>query len=208
MFYLWASPTSGFTHCHFELAPQMFAPLLTAPHNCRFLVSIKSERMSLYNNSATFGVERVIENKFRNYFLCWKCLAPTDVIFISCDGIKWRLNDRGKGRNANSGFISVFVWIWFSEKKQSLIKEQNLVNDRWQTDCQVKTVSSKGDKYRLNIRWQVQLLFCTFGNTQPLIPSSVFRDKPSNASRSFIHSGLLRTFFCTGFCLDPIVPQT
>lgn len=34
----------------------------------------------------------------------------------------------------------------------------------------------------------VQLLFCTLGNTQPLIPSSVSRDKPSDANRSFIHS--------------------
>lgn len=128
MLYLWASSTSSFTHCLFEFAPQMFVPLVTAHHNCRFLVSIKSERMSLYNNSATFGVERVIENNlFRNYFLCWKCLAPTDVIFIFCDGTKWRLSDHGKGRNANSGFISVFVWIWFSEKKQSLIKEWDLV---------------------------------------------------------------------------------
>lgn len=94
-------------------------------------------------------------------------------------------------------YFSICVDLVF-RKEAEPYKGTGPCRDRWQTDCQVKTVSSKGDKYRLNICWQVQLLFCTFRNTQPSIPSSVFRDKPSNANRSFIHSfihsGLLRTF--------------
>lgn len=118
----------------------MFVPLVTAHHNCRFLVSIKSEGMSLYNNSATFGVERVIENNlFRNYFLCWKCLAPTDVIFIFCDGTKWPW----KGEKCKFGFyFSICVDLVF-RKEAEPYKGMGPCHDSWQTDCQVKTVSAR-----------------------------------------------------------------
>lgn len=104
-------------------------------------------------------------------------------------------------------YFSICVDLVF-RKEAEPYKGTGPCQDRWQTDCQVKTVSARV----ISADWTplaVQLLFCTLGDTQPLIPSSVFRDKPSGANRLLIHSfRATKDFFCTGFCLDPIVPQT
>lgn len=189
----------------------MFAPLVTAHHNCCFLISIKSERMSLYNNSATFGIQRVIENNlFRNYFLCWKCLAPTDVIFIFLWWHKVEAQWPWKGEKCKFGFyFSICVDLVF-RKEAEPYKGTGPCHDRWQTDCQVKKQSPARV---ISTDWTSagKCSFCsvpseTLSHWYPQVFSMINLQMPTD--RSFIHSGLLRTFFCTGFCLDPIVPQT
>lgn len=102
----------------------------------------------------------------------------------------------------------LFQYLWDSvfRKEAEPYKGAGPCRDRRQSDCQVKTRGR--DKQTLHPPASA-VSFSAFGNTQPVIPSSGFTDKPSKTNRSFIHSKLPSvTPLCARLCAGPKVPQT
>lgn len=83
--------------------------------------------MSLYTDSVNLGVHRVTANNLsRNYFSCWKCLAPQMLFLFSIIAQSGDSAAMERGE-CKSGFYFIVCGIRCSEKKQSLLKELGLV---------------------------------------------------------------------------------